>query len=505
MHIRFQAFLSDPNSILYKLFLAGLDLDSLYIANQKSSPLLGLISLGSKSRNLKELICFNVFNLQDQDVIQIGDSFPLLEVLDISYPYFSGVSREGSDYSEGIVSDSGIIYLSSRLKRLGKVKISGNPFITDQALVALSSNCALLTEIQIRHCDFITQKGIAFVMRNSVILKSISGTGIGVPSIDSYFKDSFVYAKALCELDLSYSFLSDEFLCSIGEACLPLKKLVLSHCYCLSFAGIFSLLSKYQSLVSLDLQGANFLTDENIFDLIEFLHNLTFINLASCSKLTNLTFTNLIANCPSLNSINMETTNIGVEECTAKCVVNTSIKSLFLAQNNHLDDGFIKNAVHVFPNIELLDIAYCHNVTEAGILEILKICQQLKSLEVKGCSEVNSLQIDFVVPRLEVLRAQKLPIDDEALASIGKRCPNLSDLDLKQCRNVTAKGVKEVILNCRGLKQINLSWCDNISIDVAWMVFSRPSLRKIIVPSHLLPGINGKNFFLRHGCLVSED
>ncbi|GLU22003.1 hypothetical protein SLE2022_381060 [Rubroshorea leprosula] len=507
---RFQQFLGDLSPILHQISLSGLDLESLCLSNQKSFPLLGLRSLGSKARSLKELICFNVFNLQDADLIEIGNSFPFLEVLDISYPdYYCGVSLNGSSDTQtysGVVGDHGVIYISSTLKRLRKINLSGNPFLTDHALVALSSNCLLLTEIEIRHCDFITQKGIGLAMRNSANLKCISANGIGVPSIDSFFKDSFFYVRALCELDLSHSFLSDEFLCSIGEACLPLKKLVLSHCYCLSFAGISFLLSKHQSLVYLDLQGANFLTDEHMAELTKFLGNLTFINLGLCSKLTNATFFNLTTNCPLLNTINMERTNLGVEEFSTEVVVQAHVKSLFLSGNNSLNDECIKKVAYVCPNLEVLDLACCFNLTEEGIIEILKGCQQIRSLEINVCREVKNLQIDFEVPRLEVLKAQKLIIDDEALAFIGKRCPRLSKLDLKGCFNVTAKGVKEVILNCRALKELNLRWCDNVRINnVAWMVCSRPSLRKIIVPPCYLPGMKEKDFLLRHGCLVCEN
>lgn len=104
-----------------------------------------------------------------------------------------------------------------------------------------------------------------------------------------------------------------------------------------------------------------------------------------------------------------------------------------------------------------------------------------------------------------IFPAEGLAINDEALASIGKRCGRLSRLNLEGCLNVTARGVEGVIVNCKALKEMNLRWCNNVSVDiVAWMVLSRPSLRKITLPCGSVPTANQRNFFLRHGCLVCQ-
>ncbi|KAL4387587.1 hypothetical protein GQ457_09G018910 [Hibiscus cannabinus] len=57
-----------------------------------------------------------------------------------------------------------------------------------------------------------------------------------------------VISKILSELDLSNSFISDELLCLVAEANLPLYKLVLSRCFCFTLMGfIFSCPSTHRS------------------------------------------------------------------------------------------------------------------------------------------------------------------------------------------------------------------------------------------------------------------
>ncbi|KAL4332971.1 hypothetical protein GQ457_07G032500 [Hibiscus cannabinus] len=507
--IVFRDFHGNLDPVLSLISQSGLPLISLDVSSHKCFPLLGLKHLASKMRNLIELNCSNIGSFKDSDLIEIGNCFPSLQVVDISYPdHGSGFSPTGSLDSKsfsGLITDYGILGLASSLKCLRKIDLSGNTFITDQALAILSSNCLFLSEIGIRDCDFITQNGIALAIRKSGNLKSIFMNGIGIPSIDACFLDSFAYARCLSELDLSNSFISDELLCLVAEANLPLYKLVLSRCFCFTFDGICFLLSKYPSLTYLDLEGATFLNDESMIELAKFFGNLTFINLSSCSKLTNSTLFYLMGNCPLLTIINMERTNLGVEAFSAEIVVNPRVKALHLGWNNNMNDECLKMASYVCPNLEVLNVTYCSGITEEGLLQILKNCLQIRCLEISKCQGVNNLELHFELPKLEVLQAEGLAIDDETLASIGKRCGRLSRLNLEGCLNVTARGVEGLIVNCKALKEMNLRWCNNVSLDiVAWMVLSRPSLRKVTLPCGSVPTANRKDFFLRHGCWVCQ-
>ncbi|KAH9667285.1 f-box domain-containing protein [Citrus sinensis] len=502
-------FQGDPNSILYLISRSGLDLESLDISNLKSFPFMGLKELGTKMKNLKELNCSKKFSFRDSDLIAIAETCEFLEVLDISYPdndsSFLPQEFQNIQPFSFYITDSGIEALSMKLKRLKRINLSGNFFITDKSLMFLSSNLVLLREILIRDCDFITQSGISFAMRNSPNLVSISVNGIGIPTIDSCFKESFAYARGLCEIDLSNSFISDELLRLLGEACLPLKKLVLSHCYNFTLAGISFLLSKYQSLEHLNLKAANFLEDESMIDLSKFLTSLNFIDLGFCAKLTNSTFFTILRECPLLSEIKMETTNLGLDDFTTPLVINPQVKSLHLARNGNLSDEFLKKLAVLCPNLEVIDLSHCLGITEEGIGEILKSCCEIKCLEIKRCRAVFDLGIDLELPKLEVLQASGSALNDHALKMIANTCSRILHLDLDNCLNVTTSGVKEVVEHCRTLREINLRWCDEVNVDiVAWMVFSRPSLRKIIPPCGFAPTESQKNFFLRHGCLVCK-
>ncbi|GMI65778.1 hypothetical protein like AT1G80630 [Hibiscus trionum] len=212
-----------------------------------------------------------------------------------------------------------------------------------------------------------------------------------------------------------------------------------------------------------------------------------------------------MGNCPLLTIINMDRTNLGVEPFSPEIVVNPRVKALRLGWNNNMNDECLKMVSYVCPNLEALNVTYCPGITEEGLLQILKNCLQVRCLEISKCQGVKNLELHFELPKLEVLQAEGLTIDDETLASIGKRCGRLSRLNLEGCLNVTARGVEGVIVNCKVLKEMNLRWCNNVSLDiVAWIVLSRPSLKKVTLPCVSVPSANQKDFFLRHGCLVCQ-
>ncbi|CAN0919713.1 F-box/LRR-repeat protein 2 [Linum grandiflorum] len=408
-------------------------------------------------------------------------------------------------YFVTFVSDEGIADLSLKLTNLQRVDISGNQFITDKSLSSLSFNCSSLVNIILLDCDFITQTGIGVALRNAVNLTSVLMDGIGIPSLDSSLKESFVYAKNLAALHLSNSFLSDEFLSLIADANLPLKDLTFSHCYNITCVGVEVLLHRYRFLVYLDLEGANFLTDESMIELSNFLQNLSFLNLGLCSKLTGLTFFTLMNNCPLLEDVKMESTNIGVEEFTGLTVKESKIKLLDLAGNNSLSDECLKRVASSCPDLEVLNLSYCPNITEDGVTEVLRKCIRVRHLEISRCVGIASLTINFELPKLEVLKAQGSILDDEALGTIAERCKGILHLDLESCLSVSKEGLGRVVENCRRLREINLRCCENVDINtVALMAFKRPSLRKIIPPGENMLTDKQIKLFLRHGCSVSE-
>ncbi|TKY64608.1 F-box/LRR-repeat protein 7 [Spatholobus suberectus] len=185
-------------------------------------------------------------------------------------------------------------------------------------------------------------------------------------------------------------------------------------------------------------------------------------------------------------------------------VVKSQVKSLYLGRNSLLGDESVEMFASVCPGLEVLDLSSCCGISSEGVVEVLRRCCEVRHLSLAFCSGVKLTGLSFEVPRLEELNLSRSGVDDEALSVISKCCRGgLVHLDLENCSRVTAEGVRHVVVYCTRLREINLVSCCGVAASVVpWMVFSRPSLRRIMAPPSFDLRDGQRELLLRHGCLV---
>ncbi|KEH28643.1 RNI superfamily protein, putative [Medicago truncatula] len=209
---------------------------------------------------------------------------------------------------------------------------------------------------------------VASALRERPTLRSLSFSPIfhsqeyGI-LITNHFIHSLVSLKGLTCLELSYWRISDQLLSSIAKENPPLRRLDLAYFTGYSYIGVVSLLSKCQRIQHLVLKRADFLKDRHVALLTSFLGDLVSINLSECSMLTESALFALNEKCPLLNEIVMACANIAYER-VGNCVVNPQIKCLRLANNYVLQDTKIIMFASNFPNLQLLDLSSCINISE---------------------------------------------------------------------------------------------------------------------------------------------
>ncbi|KAK2420204.1 F-box/LRR-repeat protein [Trifolium repens] len=441
----------DLDKLLHKISNFPLKLTLLHISYQSTIPANGLQAFSQKITTLTSLTCSKLYSLNSLDLFLIAECFPLLEQLDLyCYP---GCCTNYSSFVDGVEA------LSIALIKLRKVNLSGFP-INNQSLFHLFNNCKHLEEVIILNCDEITSEGLASAIRERPTLRSLSFS-IDPLKADhrqvfatSNFIDSLVSMKGLTCLALHYLIISDELLYSIAREGLPLTRFVLLSCRGHSYAGIICLLSKCQRIQHLDLQYTNFLNDQHVAELSSFLVGLVSINLSCCEKLTKSALFILAKNCPSLSEIKMENIGgkiVGDSVSLVEFGVYPQLKSLYLGDNSWLSDEIITLFGSIFPNLQLLDLHYCNDISE-GICQVLKRCCKIRHLNLADCSKVKLLGVNFVVPNLEVLNLSNTNVDDETLYVISNNCRGLLRLLLRGCNDFTKKGVKHVLENCTLLR-----------------------------------------------------
>ncbi|PHT47503.1 hypothetical protein CQW23_11711 [Capsicum baccatum] len=484
------------------------NLDQLCVSNRKKLPIKGLKELGRKLKGLRVLTCSNVILLDDSDLYVIADLFPYLEELDISNPHSVFVFnsfRMASEAGKLAVTDSGVEVLSMKMSSLRKINITGNCLITDRSLVALSMNCLNLEAIEMENCCLVTLKGILSILRACAALSWISVSKIHIGRLSSGFECLATSRRTLQKFEVSSSSISDEFLFMLANASLPLNTLSLCWCTDFTLSGISKLLCAYQSLKSISLFQVEFLTDDCMNEISQYLRCLVTIRLSGCKRLTNLVFFTLARNCPSLEEVYMENTGFWTKDCFHNGVMNPRIRVVDLSINWYLDDESLMMVALMCPNLEFLAVRYCGSLSEAGIIYALEVCNQIRDLRFDGCPGIKHIGEGAELPNLEVISAVGSALNDEGLVMIGSRCSRLMKLNLQNCKGVTAEGLHAIVKNCRSWREINLRRCPQVSIhSLNSLVFSSSAPTGFIPPCCSAFTDSLRGFYLHHGYLYSD-
>jgi F-box/leucine-rich repeat protein 2/20 len=101
-------------------------------------------------------------------------------------------------------------------------------------------------------------------------------------------------------------------------------------------------------------------------------------------------------------------------------VVNPQLKFLYLHGGNWLDTNIIMLA-SIFPNLQLLDLSSCGNISGHGIYQVLRRCCKIRHLNLAHCSRVKLCGINLLkVSKLEVLNLSHTSVDDETLCDLNE-------------------------------------------------------------------------------------
>lgn len=124
------------------------------------------------------------------------------------------------------------------------------------------------------------------------------------------------------------------------------------------------------------------------------------------------------------------------------------LKELDLHELNISHEGVeaLKQSKHQLRNLEVLDLSSCTDLTEADLIEIIKLCPNLKSLN---------------------LSQMPNSVSDKVLEVIGQRLTKLEELNISQSGDVS-EGLIEMVASCPNLKALRLNnceWMDDIILD----------------------------------------
>lgn len=264
--------------------------------------------------------------------------------------------------------------------------------------------------------------------------------------------------------------------------CLGCTHLSLSWCKNNMSNLVISLAPKFTQLQALSLrQSKPQLEDTAVETIANHCHDLLDLDLSKSFKLTDRSLYALARGCPNLSKLNISGciafSEEGVEYLTAFC---RKLKVLNMCGCVRAASDRALQAIGDNCNqLHTLNLGWCENISDIGVMKLAYGCPDLKALDLCGCVQIT----------------------DESVIALANRCVHLRSLGLYYCQNITDRAMysladSRVKVKSRydeeGLMNLNISQCTALTPPAVQAVCdSFPSL-------HTCPG---RHSLIISGCL----
>ncbi|RDD47381.1 F-box/LRR-repeat protein 7 [Trichoplax sp. H2] len=242
-----------------------------------------------------------------------------------------------------------------------------------------------------------------------------------------------------------YDCFKDDNLVSIVRFCPTLYKIDCSFCVAITCQAIVSLVDCCPNLIDINLEGSN-IKDRAVQVMSKL--KLRSINLSHCTRLTDESLYLLGNGYSYLEIVNLdgiEFNQSAVIYFIALC--KDRIKSICIDGAN-LSDFALEFISHC-KLLHKLDISFCDQMTSAALYH-LRALKDLRSLRLKKGHNFTNDALNDLFNYVILTR------------NIHWSC-HITLLDLTECSQLDNNGLHSIAANCPQLKELNLSWCWNIS------------------------------------------
>jgi len=243
----------------------------------------------------------------------------------------------------------------------------------------------------------------------------------------------------------------------------------------------------HPSIENLNLRFCSKITDATLIAAATFLPNLKIVALEGCGRAIGNKGVQALARCPKLSELDLngclkvtaEALQLVASSCPELTALSISgipvvddanlqailrardkrkkLSRLCLNSCSKLSDVGLRAICILGESLLELEVAYCPALSDDGVIELIRACPNIVSLNLYGCFKIT----------------------DKTLAAIGA-LNSLKDLNLSMCRGITDVGITQLLEGkgvCNVIESLNLYDCTRIT-DASLRALTRcPKLR----------------------------
>lgn len=272
--------------------------------------------------------------------------------------------------------------------------------------------------------------------------------------------------------------------------CSRLRFLDIANIACITDAGLTFLLKGFAGLDTLRISDCYAVTDDVIAALAEGCSQLTSIAIQKCHPVTDAGIMHLarctklariqVAKCSNVRAVNVTTllagctglTDLRLEGC--RIVMSKNSYPATGARLSHLEvtgcdleTPVIANFTKMCTQLTSLDVSCCKaGFSDDTLVALAASCPQLTVLKMADCHEVTDTGIAHLATkfsRLEVLDVSDCyQLTDAGLADLARGCARLAVLDVSLCCELTDAGLAALTEGCTFLEKLVVRSCDGV-------------------------------------------
>jgi hypothetical protein len=252
-----------------------------------------------------------------------------------------------------------------------------------------------------------------------------------------------------------------------------------SNCPLLTINSCRSL-NRVQTLKIINFDNCSGIDDAALQPLVTIAANLEVLSLAGLTGITDVGLKSLADTCQSLKVLNLSRcSQVSSEILFAFTKTNRRMHTLHMSALGQLtDEGLSALCLHLSPDFMTnIDLSFCRDVTDFGLITISEVCPKLKYLNICSVSRVTDLGVQRLLSNcwfLEDLNMEDIFLTDEKCfwfnsAFDGRSAANelmlksLIHLNLKDCVNLSDRGIVGLSERCRKIESLTLSGCEKLT------------------------------------------
>ncbi|KAG2996816.1 hypothetical protein PC118_g2249 [Phytophthora cactorum] len=234
-------------------------------------------------------------------------------------------------------------------------------------------------------------------------------------------------------------------------------------------SALVGVLPKQQSIVRLNLAGADQITDKTAHLIARACPELKHLNLERALKLTDSGILHIVSCCRSLESLNLSYVT-ALQSPALSCIgeLRLPLRSLAIAGCNRVPDYSLLRVFQACSTLESLDLSFCASVTDNVLLTLGKNCCKIRQLKLRGCCQISDTGVVALansggVNGLVLLDLARFDLqykfNDISLLALAENCLVLQTLILSGCDMVSDVGMDWLASGCNALTYLDVSGC----------------------------------------------